>query len=663
MGTASGAGVVDRLAGTGPALTAGRSIRMDLQAMRGIAILFVLLHHARFRYLPGGFLGVDIFFVLSGFLMTGLIDEALEAGRFTFSGFYLRRARRLLPAAYATVAVTLILSMALLDSVEFANLVTQIAGTLTFLANIVLWRQADYFSAGAALKPLLHMWSLSLEEQYYIIVPVVMALSAARRRLPIQIVLTLASLVACCVLIQRNPVPTFYLLPTRAWELGFGSICALAVRRGIVRARPMVPVRLICVAILVLIPFCVNEQGHPGWAAIVICAATAVLMIPGAAPSTIPPLLRPLIWAGDRSYSLYLVHWPLFALANNVFATAVPAGVNAGLLLVGVGWAELQYRFVEQRCRHFRVSPRAIMLLIGIPVVLIVAAMAWRGVVTTPDTQVRQEPIGLSASCEASRIFTPTAPCQTGAAPTTLVWGDSFAMAIANGVAASTPGGIVQATKAECGPFLDIAPTNALYPPAWSRHCIDFNRSVLAYLRDNPQITTIILSSALAQYIPGAEDKDWRLAVHAGNGETIAVGDQSLPLVRARLRTTIDAVRAMHRRVVLVAPPPQIDLDTARCNDRRRAGVWTLSAHPDCTFSRTEYDSRALPIRRFLARVVGDGIVPVFSMTPYLCASGQCVTRMDGVILYRDSAHLSAAGSRLLGTGMRWGDRLARMAS
>jgi peptidoglycan/LPS O-acetylase OafA/YrhL len=124
----------------------------------------VVLNHARLPYLPAGFLGVDIFFVISGYLMTGLIDEALDNGSFTFGSFYTRRARRLLPEAFATFTVTAIAAPLLLDATELRSFVAQLAGAFTFTANIVLLHQTDYFGNQAAMKPLLHVWSLSLEE-------------------------------------------------------------------------------------------------------------------------------------------------------------------------------------------------------------------------------------------------------------------------------------------------------------------------------------------------------------------------------------------------------------------------------------------------------------------------------------------------------------------
>lgn len=642
-------------------LTASTKLRADIQAIRGVAIILVILHHARFPYLPGGFLGVDIFFVISGFLMTGMIDEALENGRFTFASFYLRRARRLLPAAYATMAVTALLSTVFLDSVEIKNFADQLAGSFGFVANVVLWRQTDYFSSGALLKPLLHMWSLSLEEQYYIALPLLMFIFSLRFRLPISIVLTFASLFLCIFYVDHNPVAAFYLLPTRAWELGIGSVAALLVRRRLVPTRPMPAVRIVCALTLLLVPLLASEQGHPGMAAIIVCAATGVLMIPGAQVTSLKLALKPLTIVGDRSYSLYLVHWPLFAFANNIFISAVPTYVNAGLLLMCLLWAELQYRLVEQRFRQFRVSTKNVALLVAVPIAIVALTAVWSRSVTTKDSAVRQEAIGLSPQCEFSVRFEPKPECMSGPASATMVWGDSFAMALSNGLAASSPGGIVQATKAVCGPFLDIAPSNYIYTRSWSEGCIGFNQSVVAYLKLHPEIKTVILSSALAQYVPGAEDKDWEML--SREGDRFRSQPQKLSLLAESLGRTVATVRSMGKHVILFAPPPIMDFDIARCLDRADAGQFSVSPYTDCTYTAGQHVAEWQPIHGFLDLIRQRNIAPIYSIEPFLCGSGRCITRLDGTMLYRDAAHLSAAGSRLLGKDMNWGRTVEKLAS
>ena len=170
-----------------------RSQRADIQALRGLAIILVLLHHARIAVVPGGFLGVDIFFVISGYLMAGLIDEALDNGTFSFASFYARRARRLLPAAYATLLVTAAVAPFLLDATEYRYFLSQLAGSFGFVVNFVLWQQTDYFGSGAELKPLLHMWSLSVEEQFYIFLPMGMLLATKRFRFAAIVALVMVS--------------------------------------------------------------------------------------------------------------------------------------------------------------------------------------------------------------------------------------------------------------------------------------------------------------------------------------------------------------------------------------------------------------------------------------------------------------------------------------
>jgi peptidoglycan/LPS O-acetylase OafA/YrhL len=166
----SAASRADAPPGAEPVAIDGR-FRTDLQALRGIAILLVLLHHAHVPFLKAGFLGVDLFFTISGFLITNIITAAIERGEFSFRAFYFRRAKRLLPAAYVTLAVTTLVSVFFLNASELSDYAKQVYGALTFTANVSLWMQTGYFESAAKLKPLLHVWSLSIEEQYNHLLP------------------------------------------------------------------------------------------------------------------------------------------------------------------------------------------------------------------------------------------------------------------------------------------------------------------------------------------------------------------------------------------------------------------------------------------------------------------------------------------------------------
>jgi hypothetical protein len=366
---------------------------------------------------------------------------------------------------------------------------------------------------------------------------------------------------------------------------------------------------------LLAVPFVADERGHPGIAAAIVCFATAVLMVPGAKLEHVAMLKGPalrvngakwmgaralalLTFVGDRSYSLYLVHWPIFAFANHVFITPVPGLVNLALLGVCATWTELQYRMVEEHFRKFAISPITVVILLLIPVNLIVLSVVWSRATITRDTLAREANPGFSRECDFKADFVAKPICQSKPEPRILVWGDSFAMHLVEGVVVSSPGGVMQATRTVCGPFLGIAPMNgSLYSRTWAESCIRFNTSVVKYLADHPEIEIIILSSALAQYVPGAEDHGWRYLIQAGEGYYHA--GQNTETLAASLTRTIAALHTMGKSVVLFAPPPSLGFNIARCHDRISAGLPTISPYPGCTFTRAEYQAHHSAILHF----------------------------------------------------------------
>ncbi|MBR0662132.1 acyltransferase family protein [Neoroseomonas oryzicola] len=642
-------------------------LRVDIQALRGLAILLVLLHHAEWPWVPAGFLGVDIFFVISGFLITGLIDQALDDGRFTFRDFYTRRIRRLFPAAYATLTLTALVAPFLLDPLEYRDFAPQLAGAFGFFANVVLWQQSSYFGSGAALKPLLHMWSLSIEEQFYILLPPALLLCPCRLRPALVALMVLVSAGLCFTLVQLSPSATFYMLPTRAWELGLGALAALALRRRAGLRGPWPLLRLACASALLLLPLLASKDSHPGLAALLACLATAILLLPGAPGGRWQAGLAPLVWLGNRSYSLYLLHWPLFVFASHVFIGPVPPSLRALIVLASLGGAALQYRFVEQRFRGLDLTPLRLAGFVLVPLLLVGATYVASRSLTTPTTVARGGGQGLSPACDFRDRFLPLAECRspptqgpTGTA--TLLWGDSFAMALSPGLAATTSGGLIQATRSVCGPFIDLAPINhGQNPRAWGESCIRFNRSVLDYIASQPEIGTVVLSSALVQYIPGGEARSWRQLVATPEG--LSEQPQDLEALLHALAATVERLRELGKRVVLFAPPPIVGLDMGRCLDRAAAGRPTVSPFPDCSYTRATYEAARLPLRDLLATIRTIGDVPVIDLDVALCGSGMCATQMDGVPLYRDGDHLSGPGSRLLGEALDWGawvDQVAR---
>jgi len=278
-----------------------------------------------------------------------------------------------------------------------------------------------------------------------------------------------------------------------------------------------------------------------------------------------------------------------------------------------------------------------------------------------PNLPDREWNVGLDERCVVKDDFQRDPACQSAPHARTLVWGDSFGMHLAGGLAETSPGGVAQATRTVCGPFLDIAPINgALYRRPWAESCLRFNRQVLDDLARRPEIDTVVLSSALTQYVRGAEDGDWRVLARTPDGLV------DLPQDDARLLTglarTVDALRRQGKRVVLVAPPPSASYNIGRCVDRLHAGLWSVLPTADCAIDRGEYWRRRAPVLKFLAEVERRKIVPVIGFDQVLCDADRCQVETAGRALYLDNDHFSQSGSRVVARRMNLGDQVRKQA-
>jgi peptidoglycan/LPS O-acetylase OafA/YrhL len=302
-------------------------IRTDIQALRALAVTAVVIYHTGLDFLPGGYLGVDVFFVISGFLIGTVIMTSCDRGDFSFSEFYIRRIFRLVPATLSTLLFTSAFAALLLTYSDWVDFQSQLLGALTFTANFSLYFQLDYFAPAAERMPLLHMWSLAVEEQFYLFAPIIIFLTPRNWRTVVFVSFGLLSLIACFTLIfgwidipissKRSQSIAFYMLPTRAWEMIIGCFGAWLMLKS---PKLHIPALFKWSALLGVIGLLVAPLGtsHPAQDALLVTIFTLLLLLgrDNWLPSSIA--IRAAKKIGDWSYSIYLVHWPLFAFANNI---------------------------------------------------------------------------------------------------------------------------------------------------------------------------------------------------------------------------------------------------------------------------------------------------------------------------------------------------------
>lgn len=651
--------------------------RVDIQALRGLAVLTVVLYHAKIGRLQAGFLGVDIFFVISGFLITTLVATGIHRGTFSLSEFYFRRAKRLLPAAYVTFFVTAALAPWFLNQQELRDFATQVVGAVTFTGNIVLWQQTGYFEGAGDLKPLLHVWSLAIEEQYYFLLPAALLLTRPSRWLWGTNALLLISLGLCVSGGFIKPIATFYLLPTRAWELLIGSVGALWVLSPPNDQHQIVSrlVRLLFVPALlclVLMPFLEVTGNHPGLIAGLVCFATLIVILRNSPQLNNALPTRCLAHVGDFSYSLYLVHWPVIALMKNAWVGStpeLPLDLRLMALLLSFVLAYLLYRLVEDPLRKGRVklSKRLFAkLLLSSLTLMAITPLAIQAMPTRLDfKEVRKTNFGFSERCEYSTPFVPRRECQSSDQPSLLVWGDSYAMHLVPGLVQEWKNrGVIQSTKSSCGPLLGMAPRRLVHPghgtvmdQAWAQGCIDFNQSVIDFLGTSASVDTVVLSSPFSAYVT---QENYEHVLQTGNSfSSVPVSSAA---AQAGLQRTVDAIRAMGKKVVLIAPPPSSDFDIGGCLERLISGNIALGGRKGCTVDRTEYQTKRASVLELIAAVSAAVDVAVIRFDPYLCNATECQTMLAGTMIYRDAGHLSYAGSELLAKKMQLGNLIRTQA-
>jgi peptidoglycan/LPS O-acetylase OafA/YrhL len=361
--------------------------RADIDGLRAVAVLGVVIYHAFPWALPGGFTGVDIFFVISGYLISGILYKGHLQGGFRFKEFYARRVRRLFPALITVLALTMAYGWLILLPDEYEQLGKHIAAGTLFIQNIVFWKESGYFDTAANLKPMLHLWSLAVEEQFYIFFPPLLLL-IWKRKWPLAVilgVLMIASMIGNLVMSVQNSASDFFLTPYRAWEFLGGSLLAWwHYDKGHEEEVPLYREAFSWVGALLLIlgmAFIQKEQAYPGWRALLPVAGTLLLMEGGRSSWVNREILSnpAVVWIGLISYPLYLFHWPALSFVHIVKGQDPPSMYLWEALGVSLLLAAITYHFIERKIRHNKSNYTLASLVAGFVSIGIFAMFAFNG--------------------------------------------------------------------------------------------------------------------------------------------------------------------------------------------------------------------------------------------------------------------------------------------
>jgi len=336
--------------------------RKDIDGLRAVAVLGVVIYHAFPFLIPGGFIGVDIFFVISGYLISGILYKGHKAGNlspFSFREFYARRIRRLFPALITMLALTLVYGWLILLPDEFEQLCKHAASGTLFIQNIVFWQESGYFDTAANLKPLLHLWSLAVEEQFYIFFPLLLLLLWKRPKFlaPAMVLILIATLILNVVMSVQNSISDFFLTPYRAWEFLGGSLLAWwHYDKGHEEEVPYYQEALSGCGLLLLglgMAFIHTGDPYPGWRALLPVTGTLMLMEGGRSAWVNRVILSnpAVVWVGLISYPLYLFHWPALSFVHIVKGKDAKIEFILAALGIALLLTLLTYYFIEKKIR------------------------------------------------------------------------------------------------------------------------------------------------------------------------------------------------------------------------------------------------------------------------------------------------------------------------
>ncbi len=654
--------------------------RADIDGIRAIAVSLVILFHYGIGGFSGGFIGVDVFFVLSGYLISSIVFSQLERGRFSFAHFYFRRIRRLFPVYVVVMLLTFVVAYIVMLPLDFQAFGASLLASMLYISNILFFLEAGYFDTASHLKPLLHTWSLSVEEQFYLVFPLLAWLTArfSRRVLFLLFgVLTLVSLAAAAVYIDVDASAVFYLYPFRAWEMFLGTLLATGVIPPLASRAQNNAAALAGLALIFIPTFWYDDSTlFPGIAALPPCLGTLLLLHSGVSHGGwVQQILasRGAVFIGKLSYSLYLWHWPIYVLYAYGKSDGVDYGDTAIMALCTFTASVLSWRFIEVPFRHGTVkfSASQAWVFSGAAVISVVFVALgfytyWRhGLPERLDPKTAQfaaaanDLFGGFEGCEeeGNARLPQVSYCVLGdpfnAESYTLFWGDSHGAAYKRGYGDLIDGKNLHALVAwtgGCAPVIGFNKDESVSSTLADRACRGRNQAIMDLIAQDPRIDAVVLIGRWSYYLNGGG-----VGVDAHNTITIwpdgqrpgSLADEGEYFTGA-IYATMQALAASGKSVFVVEQPPEfsrymprkIAIDLMRDASSMEANVARFAVENYANVLARQ--GRIQPVFR---AAQAEGLATILPTHKFFCNGDMCSAMIDGSPVYFDNNHVSSYGA------------------
>lgn len=637
--------------------------RPEIDGMRAIAVMAVVLYHFSVPGVGGGLVGVDIFFVISGFLIGGILwREQAQNGRIDLVRFYLRRVRRLAPAFFAMALAALVVGWAVLLPFEFREFGKELIASASYLANVHFYRETGYFDAGAETKILLHNWSLAVEEQFYLFLPFFILLLRRRQSLLIASLWALfaLSLAGCIWLTGVNQPAAFYLFPLRAWELLAGVLLAVHAGEGRTGGGSFALSALGLALMLAGIVWVRPGAGFPGWQVALPVAGAVLALMSGRHANPVNWALAspPAVFIGKISYSLYLWHWPVFTLSLYWRGSYSGPLEALGWMALAFVLATLSWRFIEQPVRRSaRIGNRGLLALWLAGTMLALGFGTWiylRDGAPERFAQATRTHIDATADFlqDWSRCHVPAqgplegvelCPIGPEGTPQVLIWGDSHLRAVKEGLdlaahEAAMPGLVVWV--AGCPPLFGLTKSENTTNAAEDLACIRTTERIETAMQAGALPNRLMLVARWSYYAEGRGiglDAQNTILLKARNAG-LRAPDQATLLAHA-FAASLGEMSQHFDAIYLLRQPPEIPFYDSRIF-AREAARGRLNAE-EATQPRALAEARAARGEAPLKQAEAAGQATILDTWPYFCGPETCTAMPDGKARYFDNNHVT----------------------